>query len=77
VRFGYSQVANPLYLFRKRHGYPLSWAVDHIVRNMAMNIVRSIYSEPYVDRRGRLRGNILALCDLMAGRMFPERILDL
>ena len=34
-----------------------------------MNIVRSPWPEPYVDRRGRLRGNLLALRDLMTGRM--------
>jgi GT2 family glycosyltransferase len=77
VRLGYSQVANPLYLAHKRRGYPLRRAVDHIARNTAMNIVRSAYSEPYVDRRGRLRGNILAFRDLVTGRMLPERILDL
>jgi hypothetical protein len=62
---------------RKRRGYPLGRAVDHIARNMAMNVARSVYPEPYVDRRGRLCGNILALRDLIAGRMIPERILDL
>jgi GT2 family glycosyltransferase len=77
VRFGYSQVANPLYLFAKRRGYPFGRAVTHIGKNIAKNTVRSFWSEPYVDRRGRLRGNVLALWDLMAGRISPKRILDL
>lgn len=77
VRLGYSQVANPLYIFRKRHGYPLLWALSHILRNMAINLLRAGYPEPYIDRRGRLLGNMLALRDLVIGRMSPERILDL
>jgi GT2 family glycosyltransferase len=77
VRLGYSQVANPLYLCGKRRGYPFGRAVRHIGKNMAMNIVRAMWPEPYVDRRGRLHGNLLALRDLTLGRMVPERILDL
>lgn len=77
VRLGYSQVANPLYLSRKRRGYPLRRAVTHIAKNVAMNIMRSTWPEPYVDRRGRLQGNVLAMRDLLTGRMIPERILEL
>jgi hypothetical protein len=44
---------------------------------MAMNIVHAPRPEPYVDRRGRLRGNLLALADLLRARMAPERVLDL
>jgi GT2 family glycosyltransferase len=77
LKLGYSQVANPLYLFGKRKGYPLRRAISHIACNMAMNVIRSARPEPYVDRRGRLLGNVLALRDLIAGRMVPERILDL
>lgn len=77
VRLGYSQVANPLYLSRKRVGYPFTRALTHIARNMAMNMVRFVRPEAYVDRRGRLRGNALALRDLVSGRMTPERMLDL
>ena len=77
VRLGYSQVANPLYLAGKRCGYPPGRAIQHILRNLAMNITRAGWPEPYVDRRGRLRGNLLALGDMLRGRMAPERILEL
>jgi GT2 family glycosyltransferase len=77
VRLGYSQVANPLYLSAKGAGYPLRRALAHIGRNMAMNALRALWPEPYIDRRGRLMGNVLALRDLVSGRMVPERILDL
>jgi GT2 family glycosyltransferase len=77
LRLGYSQVANPIYLSRKRRGYPPGRALKHIAKNIAMNLIRASWPEPYVDRRGRLYGNLLAVRDLLAGRMVPERILDL
>ncbi len=77
VKLGYSQVANPLYLASKRKGYPLSWAMRHISRNVAKNLVRSLLPEPYVDRRGRLRGNMIAVYELAKGRMSPRRVIDL
>lgn len=77
IRLGYSQVANPLYLSRKQLGYPFRRALTHIASNMAMNMARFVRPEPHVDRRGRLRGNAIALRDLLLGRMTPERMLDL
>lgn len=77
LRLGYSQVANPLYLAGKRAGYPLGRALEHVGRNLAMNLLRAPRPEPYVDRRGRLRGNLLAMRDLLRRRMVPERVLDL
>jgi GT2 family glycosyltransferase len=77
LRLGYSQVANPLYLAAKRAGYPLPYALSYVARNIAMNVARSPWPEPYVDRRGRLRGNALALLDLLRGRVDPERVLTL
>ena len=76
VRFGYSQIANPLYLMGKgtmerRFGLRLA------ARNLLSNLVRSARPEPWVDRRGRLRGNLHALRDLLAGRLDPGRVLDL
>jgi GT2 family glycosyltransferase len=77
LRLGYSQIANPIYLTRKRRGYRLDRAVTHIACNMAMNVVRSFWPEPYIDRRGRLSGNLVAMRDLLRGRLAPERILEL
>lgn len=76
LRFGYSQVANPIYMARKG---TLSWryALKHVGKNAAKNLVRTPWPEPWVDRFGRLRGNLLALRDLVTGRMAPERILEL
>lgn len=75
-RLGYSQVANPIYLFGKG-SYSWGRASRSVLRNLAANTVKSLQPEPYIDRRGRLRGNGLAILDLLRGRLAPERILDL
>jgi GT2 family glycosyltransferase len=77
LKLGYSQVANPIYLASKRAGYPFVRAFGHVGKNMAKNVLRSPWPEPYVDRRGRLRGNLLALWDLSTGRMSPLRVLEM
>jgi hypothetical protein len=45
--------------------------------NIFANVTRSVKPEPWIDRRGRLYGNILAFRDALTGRMAPGRILDL
>lgn len=75
LRLGYSQIANPVYLLRKRTIPPrLAWRL--MSRNLVANIARSAFPEPHVDRFGRLRGNAQALVDLARGLSHPERILD-
>ena len=37
----------------------------------------SLRPEPWIDRRGRLAGNLRALRDLVTGRLAPGRILEL
>ena len=76
VRFGYSQIANPIYLIHKgtmswRHAKMLMW------RNLAANLIRSFYPEPWIDRKGRLKGNMIALADAVSSRLSPSRILQL
>jgi GT2 family glycosyltransferase len=76
VRFGYSQIANPIYLVRKgtmswQHARKLMW------RNIASNLLRSVFPEPWIDRKGRLRGNLIALGDIVMNRLSPLRILQL
>jgi hypothetical protein len=69
-------VANAIYLARKG-SYPWNRALRSAARNMAMNLARSLAPEPWVDRRGRLRGNLIALADLLRGRMHPMRAAEL
>jgi GT2 family glycosyltransferase len=75
-RFGYSQVANPIYLMKKGT-VPASFALPLMGRNIAANLVRSLWPEPYIDRRGRLRGNLMALAHVLKGRIEPEYIQNL
>lgn len=76
VRFGYSQIANPIYLagkgtMQRKHMRRFLW------RALAANLLRSFRTHPTVDFRGRLRGNLRAVFDFLNGRCAPERILDL
>ncbi|MFV0644493.1 MAG: glycosyltransferase family 2 protein [Sphingomonadaceae bacterium] len=73
VRLGYSQIANPVYLNRKGT-MDTGFALRLIARNVSANHVRSFWPEPWVDRAGRVKGNWLAVMDLLRGRVTPERI---
>ncbi|MGD9481582.1 glycosyltransferase family 2 protein [Shinella sp. G-2] len=75
-RLGYSQVANRIYIRRKGN---MLWfdVVDGIGRNVLANLFRSLKPEPWVDRRGRLKGNLIAFRDLLTGKIDPRNILDM
>ena len=76
VPLGYSQIANPVYLVRKGTMQGKR-AYRQITRNILANLGKFATPEPWVDRRGRLRGNLLGLRDLATGRLSPTRILSL
>ena len=44
-----------------------------IFSNVASNAVRLLRPEPYVDRKGRLKGNIRAIIEIITGELSPER----
>jgi glycosyltransferase involved in cell wall biosynthesis len=72
-RLGYSQIANIVYLWRK--GTMVRWLGERLLfQNIVSNVVRSLWPEHDIDRRGRLIGNLLAIRDLLTGRIDPERI---
>ncbi|MGI3170901.1 glycosyltransferase family 2 protein [Pseudooceanicola sp. C21-150M6] len=73
---GYSQVANAIYLLRKK-SLPAGFALKLMARNVMSNHAKLLKPEPWIDRRGRARGNWIAFRDLCVGRLHPERILDL
>jgi len=76
VRFGYSQVANTVYLARKGTMRPArAWRLS--APPVIANLVCSLLPQSLIDRRGRLKGNLLALWDLARGRVDPRRILSL
>jgi GT2 family glycosyltransferase len=76
VRFGYSQIVNPTYLMLKGT-VPVLFGLRLMARNVVANCLRSLWPEPYVDRRGRLHGNILAATHVVRGRIEPEYVLKL
>lgn len=76
VRFGYSQIVNPTYLIRKG-SIPRAFGINLMLRNVAANLLRSPWPEAFVDRRGRLKGNVIAALHLLQGRIEPEHILKL
>lgn len=80
LRFGYSQIVNPLYLWKKSGVPSLSRLIVHfwlrlVLSNLAHSLIRSSRSRE--DRPGRLKGNLLAFGDLLRGRITPERIVSL
>jgi len=72
----FHQIANALYL-AKKGTVPKLYLAKLVSKNLLINAVRSFRPEPFVDRRGRLLGNMIALADLVGGRIAPERILEL
>jgi len=75
LRLGYSQIANPLYL-RSKRTMRGTRAYAIMARNVISNLVLSFSPEPEIDRRGRLRGNLRALRDIVTGRIRPDRVTE-
>lgn len=76
VRFGYSQVANPWYLYRKG-SISLRQMVHFSSRPVVRNFRDAPLSEERTWRRQRAAGNLLALSDLVRRRSDPHRITEL
>jgi GT2 family glycosyltransferase len=76
VRLGYSQIVNPAYIVSKGN-MSFAYAFRLATRNFVANLLKSICPENYVDRRGRLRGNLIGIFHLATGRLTPEHILNM
>jgi hypothetical protein len=76
VRLGYSQIVNPAYIVRKGN-MSFGYASRLAAKNFLANLVKSIRPESYIDRRGRLWGNLIGMFHLMTGRLTPEYILKM
>lgn len=76
LRFGYSQIANPVYLIRKG-SMRASFGARLAARNLASNLFNSLRLNRRKDYSGRLRGNFQALVDAGLGRLHPERVLSI
>ncbi|MCO4053588.1 MAG: glycosyltransferase [Bosea sp.] len=73
IKLGYAQVVNVVYLMRKGTMTP-GHALPLLARNLVANLVKSLRPEPEVDRKGRLKGNLRGLFDVLTGRAAPERV---
>lgn len=75
VRFGYSQIANPIYLAQKG---TMSWRVAGTLmsKNLLANMANTLAGVRTKDFPGRLRGNSQAFVHLVTGKLDPLRVLD-
>jgi hypothetical protein len=69
-------MVNPAYLIRKGT-MDLRFGLGLACRNLIANAARSLRPESHIDRRGRLRGNLLGLYHIVIGHIEPEYILNL
>ncbi len=75
IRFGYSSVANPIYLLNKGS---LRWAdLAPLIVIPVLGNLRGLLSKESDERRERLRGQFMALTDLPRRRMTPARITEI
>ena len=72
-RLGYSQVANLVHMWRKGTMQP-NLGQRLLLQNLTSNAARSFFPEPHIDRRGRLIGNLMAIGDLLTGKIDPRRV---
>lgn len=73
VKFGYSQIANPLYLLKKQ-SMPGKKAFVQMSRNIASNLFNTVRFNTAKDYKGRLYGNLLAACDLLKRQCHPTKV---
>lgn len=76
VKFGYSQIANPIYFARKRVMSTQN-AIRIVAAGLASNMVHFLSKQGKIDYAGRLLGNLYALADLITLRSDPMRVVRL
>ncbi len=73
VRFGYSQIANPIYL-TKKGTLNKDFASKLMWRNVLSNLFRTLTFNTKKDYRGRLYGNFLAFLDILGNKCHPLNV---
>lgn len=76
-RFGFSQVMNPLYLWRKGSYRSRGDVARQVLQPIVANAALALAPGQSIDRRGRLAGNCRALARVLRGRIAPEDVLQL
>jgi len=78
TKMGYSQIINPLYLWKKARVFSLRHiVVQYWARCFVANCIGVIWGDPQDDRLNRLLGNMLAAWHLIKGRCDPMMINEL
>lgn len=78
LKMGYSQIINPIYLWRKGRVFPLRHLlVQYWTRCFVANCIGVLFGKPEEDRVNRLKGNAIAFWHLLTGRCDPMFINDL
>jgi GT2 family glycosyltransferase len=80
VGVGYAQIINYLYFAGKGIGYPrMATYWHHLVRlplvNLFFRLFPALEQKKSIDRKGRFRGNLLALADAARGRIDPKNLI--
>jgi hypothetical protein len=74
-KMGYSQIVNPIYLWRKARVFTLRHLViQYWLRCLVANTVGTFWSKPEEDRLNRLKGNLTAMWQLLNRRCDPSAI---
>lgn len=72
-RLGFSQIVNPVYLWRKARVFPLHhFVIQFWLRCLVGNCLGLFTGEPQEDRPGRLLGNIKGLLHILRGNCRPR-----
>ncbi len=80
VGYGYAQIINFLYFANKGVGFPkVSTYFEKLIRLPLTNLFFSLFpfmeKRRNIDRKGRFRGNILAICDVARGEIKPMNLI--
>ena len=74
-KMGYSQIINPIYLWRKARIFSLHHLViQYWLRCLVANMVGVFLGKPEEDRLNRLKGNLTAMWHLLNRRCDPSAI---
>lgn len=78
LKMGFSQIMNPIYLWRKARVFTLRHLlIQYWARCMVANLLGIFWGDPEEERLRRLRGNGIALWHLLTGRCDPRYIEEL
>lgn len=74
LKMGYSQIVNPYYLWKEKKTVTGRELMQLVPKAIFANSFKGLLKRDNVDRLGRLRGNVIAIIDIILRRARPERI---